>query len=369
MKIAIIGTRGIPARHGGFETFAERLSVYLVEHGHEVVVYCEQSEGERLARFRSVELAYLPRLRLGPLTTIFHDGYALAREMRGADIVYLLGYGAAIFGCLPRLAGKTLLINMDGIEWQREKWNFFPARQWFKLMEWTAVRLADWIVADAKSIGDFLARRHRLNKPMKVIEYGTDLPAESAGSGGPSDDVPGYLVVARIEPENMVREIIEGYLAAGSKYDLHIVGNCEANAYGRALLTEFGERPNIHFHGAIYDRRVLNDMRLRARAHLHGHRVGGTNPSLLEAMAYTGVVVAHDNPHNREVLGNTGIFFDDRDALSARISELDAVEDTRLAEYREAARDRISGKYSWTAICERYRLFLEEIGAASARQA
>ena len=243
MRIAVLGSRGIPARYGGFETFAERLSLGLVAKGHQVTVFCEANRESSVERgepaYKSVRLRYVSAPRLGLLHTILYDLFSLWLARTGYDVVYMLGYGAAEFCWIPRLWGTEVWINPDGLEWARAKWGIL-ARAYFRLMEWASIYVADRIIADSRAIAEALRERHSPFNNFSVIPYGCEVP-----SSPPNPDllrewglVPAgyYVVICRLEPENHVWEITEAFRASGSNRKLVIVGNQYAkNAYVRKL--------------------------------------------------------------------------------------------------------------------------------------
>ena len=356
MKIAILGTRGIPARYGGFETFAEELALRLVERGIDVTVYCEGEEGSGPAEYHGVKLVYLPSPPLGPLSTILFDLRCLWHARMGFDVVYMLGYGAAIFCFLPRLWGSEVWLNVDGVEWARSKWSL-PAKVWFKMMEWAAMRTPDRVIADADAIYRHLRSRHTRLPAVSVIPYGApvveepplrQLPATLGLSPGKY-----YLVVCRLEPENSVLEIIEGYLAAGSKYPLIVVGGLQPSTRYIRRLLQFA-CPSVRFIGAVYDKEALQALRWHAFAYFHGHTVGGTNPSLLEALGCGNVVIASDNRFNREVAGKAATYFADEKDVATVIGEMEFRSATGLQALKEMAVRRVRLRYSWDRVLHAY---------------
>lgn len=360
-RLAILGTRGIPARYGGFETFAEELAVHLVEAGVEVTVYCEQSEGEQPTSFRGVHLAYLPVMRCGPLTTVLFDLRSLWRARKSYDVVYLLGYGAAPFCFIPRLWGRQVWLNPDGIEWQRAKWGRV-AKSYFKAMEFFSTLTPNRLIVDAQGIRDHFAARHRRLPPCTVIPYGAPLVEQAPSESGLQEWnlTAGhyYLVVCRLEPENHVREIIEGFTASASPHPLIIVGNHQTDTpYVRALRPFDSDR--VRFIGAVYGE-ALQALRYHALAYFHGHSVGGTNPSLLEAMGCGNVVLAHDNVFNREVLGAAGYFFQNAADIPALVRTSETLPSAERAAIRATLQDRIRKHYDWDHIAATYRQLLKE---------
>jgi glycosyltransferase involved in cell wall biosynthesis len=368
MRIAILGTRGIPARYGGFETFAQKLAAGLFARGFDVTVFCESGKSSAPDVFQGVKLRYVSAPSLGPLQTILYDLRCLWAARRGYDVVYMLGYGAAPFCLIPRLWGTEVWINPDGLEWARAKWGFF-AKCYFRLMEWASIHAANRIIADAEAIATSLVGRHGKLPACTVIPYGcevieTPLPAEplSEWSLVPESY---YLVVCRFEPENHVREILQAFQRSRSKRQLIVVGNhLTETRYVAQLRTV--QDPRIRMIGTVYDQAKLTCLRYHSFAYMHGHSVGGTNPSLLEAMGCGNLIFAHDNPFNRETLGPCGFYFANAPELTHAIDHAEQ-EETDLKRFREASRSRARANYHWPDIISRYVALLE-LAPAEARK-
>lgn len=356
IKLAILGTRGIPARYGGFETFVEELSVRLVKMGVDVTVYCEIAEKDSPDSYKGIRLKYIPSPDLGPLTTLLFDLRCLWHARRGYDVVYMLGYGASIFCFIPRIWGSRVWINMDGIEWARSKWRSL-AKAWFRLMEAIAMRTADRIIADAEGIRQNLESRHRHMPPCSVIPYGApvieDAPPITLLDEWGISPFRYYLIVCRLEPENKVHEIIEGFVASDSTCTLVVVGDhSSGTAYVNSLLKINDNR--INFIGTVYDKVKLQVLRYHAFAYFHGHSVGGTNPSLLEALGCGNLIIAHDNIFNREVAADAAIYFGSADEIPAIISAIEAYPPDKLKALSQKGRNRIKEKYNWDAVTNQY---------------
>jgi len=360
MKIAILGTRGIPARYGGFETFAENLAIGLTRSGHDVTVFCEARDVS-IPEYRQIRLKYVRVPRLGPLSTIVFDAFCLARARKEFDVVYMLGYGAALLCWLPRFWGTSVWINMDGIEWKRGKWGW-AAKCYLRAMEFLAMHIPNRIIADARTIRDNLRERHRGSRtPCDVIPYGCNVvqfaPAPELISHLNLISGDYYLVVCRFEPENHVKEIIQGHLASSSRSSLVLVGDHEANTCYVRGLREFRDS-RLFFTGPIYDPDILRSLRWYSKAYVHGHSVGGTNPSLLEAMGCSNLILAHDNVFNREVLSSTGLFFNDAPDLTNLINQVENGVYERES-FGAAAKNRAEQFYTWARVVDAYdRLLL-----------
>jgi glycosyltransferase involved in cell wall biosynthesis len=364
MRLAILGARGIPARYGGFETFAEQLAVRLVERGHHVTVFCEKVEGA-CGQYKGVELRHAAAHHLGPLSTLLYDATCLWQARSGFDVIYMLGYGSSALCWLPRIWGNQVWINMDGLEWSRAKWGPI-ARCYLKCAEAIAMRTPDRIIADAAAIKANLQSRYRRLPPCDVIPYGCEIvssaDAEQLDRFGlhPRSY---YLVVCRFEPENHVKEVIEGFLDSDTPARLVLVGDCcRPSPYVRSL-TEYKDQ-RLRFTGPIYDVSLLQALRYFCRAYLHGHSVGGTNPSLLEAMGCGNIVIAHDNPFNREVLGSSGFFFSTPKELITCIDTLDGG-GTDLAEMKVEVVERAAEYYTWSRITDHYCELISMVRSSS----
>lgn len=361
IKLAILGTRGIPARYGGFETFAEQLATKLAGRGVNVTVFCPAPSPRSDETYRGVTLKFVRFPHLGKYSEMFWDARCLCAARRQFDVVYMLGLGGAFAAWVPRLFGARVWVNTDGIEWKRRKFTW-PQRAYLAIAEALSVLFASRIVADASAIAEYLRRRYPGLKHVSTIAYGADLPA-----GKPDrtfieewDLEPDgyYIVVSRLEPENHVLEIVQGFEQTRSSLPLVVLGNIESpNKYVRTVLAHNSAR--VRFIGTVYDKDKLEALRFYARAYMHGHSVGGTNPSLLEAMACANLVVAHDNPFNREVLGEAGLYFATRGELATIVEDVDGNR-VNASVRRQRAADIIASRYCWDHIADAYLALLQE---------
>ena len=356
MKLAILGSRGIPANYGGFETFAEELAIRLVSKEIQVTVYCEKDATDQPAEYKGVHLKYIPVSQLGPMTTVLFDLRCLL-DVRGKyDIVYMLGYGATPFCLIPRLLGSQVWLNVDGIEWARAKWSPF-AKLYFKMMESFSTWIPNRIIADAEGIKKHYESRHRLSAKCSVIAYGAPIleknPDETLLNDWGLSPGKYYLVVARLEPENHVREIIEGYLSSDTELPLLVVGDYKTETdYVKRLLKFQGEK--VQFAGGVYDRTKLQALRFHTCAYFHGHSVGGTNPSLLEALGCGNLIIAHDNLYNREVCEGVGFYFKSSKDIPTILERVESLSVEARKELSDKARNRIRDKYNWDKIAQAY---------------
>ncbi|MCE2916194.1 MAG: DUF1972 domain-containing protein [Rubrivivax sp.] len=369
----LLGTRGIPAAHGGFETFAQRLALHLVARGWRVVVYGQGLGVGDAVRdtWNGVERVTLPVPWSGAIGSVWFDWRAIGelleharREGEPPGLALTLGYNTAVFCQRLRRAGWVNVINMDGLEWAREKWGPL-ARNWFRLNERIALRVAGHLVADHPEIAARLLRM--TGTPVHGIAYGADAPpepdaamqADEAARLAALGLAPGqYLtLIARPEPENSVLEAVRGFSMRPRGMALVVLGEyTDAQHYHRAVRDAAG--PEVRFPGPIYDAATLRALRRHARAYVHGHRVGGTNPSLVEALAAGNATIAHDNAFNRQVAGTEAAdWFVDASSFDATLVRLLA-DPARIAAMGQAARRRHEQAYRWEPILTTYESLL-----------
>lgn len=358
--MAILGCRGIPARYGGFETFADHLSRGLVAAGVDVTVYAEGDGPD--TSYEGVRVRYVKPLKIGPASAIAYDVQSLWNARKSFDVVYMLGYGAA-WGCvIPRLWGTRIWMNMDGLEWARSKWH--PVvRAYLRWMERLMSVVSDQVLADADAIKVHYDHHYPLGAPCTFIPYGAHgtAPDRMAYRLANLDlMVDGYfLIVARMEPENHILEIIEAHRQWGGQYPLVVVGDHTGlNDYCRRIRQCVA--PAVRFLGAIYDPAELAALRAGAFAYIHGHSVGGTNPSLLEAMWFASLVIAHDNPFNREVLGDSGLFFNSISSLVATMQDAHDMDAASRKRLKASTQEVVNRKYQWSGVVQNYRSLLRK---------
>lgn len=357
LTLNIMGTRGIPAGHGGFETFAERLALFLVDRGWRVTVY---GQGEGVPNlidpvvdyWRGIERRIFVPHHDGALGTIEFDRACVRDVVKRPGVDLVLGYNTALFNLAQRWRGRRVVMNMDGIEWKRQKWSL-PAKAWLFANELIGLHGTTVTIADHPEIARQLSRR-TLKKPV-MIPYGADriddAPTAPVAALGLT---PGsyYLGICRLEPENSVLEIVEAYRATPRDAKLVLLGAIDPqNPFHRKL--QAAADGAVIFPGAIYDPAVVGSLRFHARAYVHGHRVGGTNPSLVEALGAGNAIIAHDNAFNRWTAGDEQQFFADRAALAALFDRLER-DETMLAAARVAARARFEQDFRWDDVLGAY---------------
>lgn len=358
--IRILGTRGVPAAHGGFETFAEHLSRYLVRKGWRVIVYCQEQGSGAIFEdtWEGVERVRIPVASNGPKGTIIFDLKAIVHAAGFDDPCLTLGYNTASFCALLRLKGITNIINMDGIEWRRQKWSPL-AKAWFWANDWAGCWLADHLVADNPGIAVHLETRVK-SKKITTIPYGADrLFDESTDPVAALGLLPGkyWTVIARPEPENSLLEIVSAFSRKNRGVKLVVLGNYEpeCNSYHRAVIDSAS--PEVLFAGAIYDSTIVKALRFHAAGYIHGHQVGGSNPSLIEAMGAGNAVISHDNQYNRWVVGPSARFFDSTDSCAAVLDQL-LMDELALASMRLSVLARFEEALTWEKVLGQYETLL-----------
>jgi len=358
--LRILGTRGVPAAHGGFETFAEKLALHLVNNGWRVVVYCQDDGAGPMVEdnWQGVERVRIPVAAAGPKGTIVFDWRATAHAAQHHDLCLTLGYNTALFCALLRLKGVPNLINMDGIEWSRAKWGA-AAKAWFWLNERAGCWLGDHLVADHPQIKVHLQSRVAASK-VTTIAYGgeavTSAPVEPVLALGLRPG--GFLtLIARAEPENSILQVVQGFSTKPRGHQLVVLGHYDStNSYHQAVKNAASSE--VKFIGAVYDKAVVQALRFHSAAYVHGHQVGGTNPSLVEALGAGNPVVAHDNRFNRWVAGDGASYFTSADSLSERMDEL-LSQPSKLADLRAHGQRRFEAMFTWSDILGQYEALLE----------
>jgi len=356
LNIQILGTRGIPAQHGGFESFAENFSLYLVQKGWEVTVYCqEEGPGEIYEdTWRGVHLVHIPVKQKGALSTILFDWESTWHAAGRKKTVLTLGYNTALFCLIYRIKGIKNIINMDGIEWQRKKWSFLE-KTWLYINEKIGAILGNHLVADHPEIKNHLSGFTSAEK-ITVIPYSADI----IGSADKQEIVPFGLkennysiLIARPEPENNILEIVKAYSQKRRGMPLVILGEYtpDANEYHRQVINAAGDE--IHFVGAIYNKTTVQALRFFARCYVHGHTVGGTNPSLVEALGAGSPILAHNNKFNRWVAGKGAKYFSSIEECSQKL-EIILDDDSLNASMRESSYQQIINNFTSEKIHKAY---------------
>lgn len=362
MRIAFLGTRGVPARYGGFETAVEEVGTRLAARGHEVTVYCRNPR-QSLTYYRGVRCVNLPALRRKSLETLTHTALSTAHAIIWERPEAIVLFNAANAPLIPALRAARIptAIHVDGLEWKRAKWHAL-GRRYYRSAERWSVALADAAIADSRGIQAHIARTyHRraryISYGAKVTQVGNDRLREFALASRSY-----HLVVARWEPENQVEMIVRGYSASKARHPLVVVGSSPySEGYSRTIYrAASGSEDRVLFLGGIYDQELLDQLYGNCLLYLHGHSVGGTNPSLLRAMGAGAPVAVFAVDFNEEVVGPTGYSFHLPDDIT-RLIESTELEPERAIERGGQARDRVARLYRWEDVVNSYETLMQEI--------
>jgi glycosyltransferase involved in cell wall biosynthesis len=356
VKIAMMGTRGVPAQYGGFETAVEEIGKRLVQRGHEVTVYC-RNPGQTITEYEGMKLVNAPAVRHRMAETLSHTAVSTAHSIIAdhPDVVFLLNAGNAPL--LPPLKAARIptAIHLDGLESKREKWRGTGAK-YYRWAEKASINWGQEVIADAQAIADYVQRDY--GRSCVVIPYGAEVIDPGSDRISELDLTPqGYhLIVARFEPENHVLDAVHAYRESNEQRPLIVVGSAPYSQwYVDKVRAAAKSDPCIRFTGGIYDQQLLDQLYANAATYIHGHSVGGTNPSLLRAMGAGAPVLAYDVEFNREVTANTAIFWRDADALIAIFNQIANHDlDAKLAELPAIEKQRIRDAYQWDAVTDEY---------------
>jgi len=360
MKIAILGTRGIPNNYGGFEQFAEFLSTGLVEKGHEVTVYNSSAHPYKKKIFRGVKIKriYDPEKNIGTVGQFVYDFFSILNtRSEHFDIILQLGYTSSSLFYKLHPKESIVVTNMDGLEHKRSKYS--PNVQKFlRLAESLAVGQSNLLISDSLGIKEYLKKKYDVSS--KYIPYGATLFENAKKDVLEKYSVfehSYFLLIARLEPENSIEVILDGFILSGSGDTFLVVGSANTK-FAKYLQKKFLDFQNIKFVGAIYDLEVLNNLRYFCKAYFHGHTVGGTNPSLLEAMASNAIICAHNNEFNRAVLEKDAFYF----FTSTEVSDFicSNVFGDSLP-FIQNNRDKILKYYTWSKIISSYEETFKEL--------
>lgn len=360
LKFAIIGSRGIPASYGGFETFAEEVAIRLVQNGVETMVIGDKSQQYDLPEYRGVEILKTQSSKPSNPLKFYKESLQLAVD-HGANFILMCGVGGTMWIPFFRNKGAIIAVNPDGLGFKRDKYVW-----WKKAMFYTqylvAAKIPEYLVCDSKGIETYYKKHFGRKKETVVIEYGTYInpflekkisEADFVNYDLPYSPLQYHLIVARLEPENNVEMILKGYAQTKRIFPLVVVGNL--NTPHSEELQRY-QNDQIHFIGGIYDREKLQLLRAGSLSYWHGHSVGGTNPSLLEAMGSANLCVCHDNIFNREVIGESGFYFSDDKKAAIIFDKLKQGKGNREV-FTFNVLDRAKKYYSWELITEKYRNF------------
>jgi len=364
VRIAILGTRGIPANYGGFETFAEELSIRLATRGHDVIVYCRERHAS--ADYRGVRLVYLATIRHKYFDTLAHTFvstlHLLARRLIGQSVDAALYCNAAnaVFTILPRIFGIPVALNVDGIERKRRKWNA-AAKVWYRVSEYLSTILPNRFVTDAEAIREYYRKKYK--KDSIFIPYGAEtrrVETKGALDALGLEPYRYFLYVSRMEPENRALEVRRAFEQAATTMKLALIGDApHAKDYIERVRDTKDSR--IVTPGAIYGL-GYRELGSWCFAYIHATEVGGTHPALIEAMGRGNLVLYFETPENAEACGDTGLPYRDDAGLTARIREALDMSEPDRERFRLGAARRARERYDWDAVTTQYESLLLHLG-------
>lgn len=367
LRVAMVGTRGVPAHYGGFETAVEEVGARLAARGHAVTVYCRSSRGGSLrpTEYKGMALIHLPAARRRSLETLSHTALSVAHLVwHGSyDAVLMFNAANSLFLPLLWLRGGGSATHVDGLEWRRGKWGRI-GRAYYRGAESLGVRWSDALIADAQGIADYYDSE--FGAATEKIAYGAPILRDVGSARLKEVDCTPrhyHLVVARFEPENHVDLAIEGYLRSGSSVPLIVVGsNPYSGPHSERIHAVAEGHENVRLLGGVWDQELLDQLYANSLTYVHGHSVGGTNPSLLRAMGAGAAVVAYDVNFNREVLGVDGVFFTDPSTLAQCILAAEGDVASSVDRGQRLA-DRAEDTYNWDKVADQYERLCVELAS------
>lgn len=377
MKIAFISTRGIPNNYGGFEQFAEYISVGLVERGHEVTVYSPHFHPYKKPSYKGVHIKYIysPEQWMGSsIGSFFYDFSSLkdALKKENFDIIYEAGYTsivpAYIWFNVKNIKTPIFTTNMDGLEYKRTKFNKWVQKFLF-WEEKTTVKHSHYLIADNMGIQDYYKQKY--GKKSEFLAYGANIHNDYDEGLLEEFDlvVDSYcLLIARLEPENNVEMVIKGYIDSKlNNKPLIVVGKTDT-PHGKYLVEKYNNQPKIRFIGGVYEFKKINSIRYFSSVYFHGHSVGGTNPSLLEAMASSCFILAHDNIFNKSVLKDDALYFEDANSVTQLLNNINENSKAYKANFVYNNLNKIRNEYSWEKLIDEHEKYFKKILANSKRE-
>jgi glycosyltransferase involved in cell wall biosynthesis len=358
LKIAILGTRGVPNNYGGFEHIAGYLSRGLVENGHQVTVYNSSKHPYQQKEWQGVEIVHCfdPEHLIGvPGQFIYDLNCIMHARRRKYDIILMLGYTSSSIWKALYPEKSIIITNMDGLEWQRTKYSK-PVRRFLKYAEKLAVQSSRFHIADSPVIKKYLDANYHIDS--KYIAYGAELDAvvhEGLLAEYGLKKYQYFLLMARMEPENNVEMILDGYCLTPSSIKFIVIGNT-GNGFGKHLIEKYKNESRIVFLGALFDEQKVQSLTAFCSLYFHGHSVGGTNPSLLDAMAMKAPLAAHNNPFNASILKENALFFNNKSDVCKLINSNQYKNEL----YVENNYATTKNEFSWDMIIDQYEKYFIE---------
>jgi len=369
MRIAILGIRGLPSTYSGYETFVGELAPRLVQRGHEVTIYCRKSLfPERPEMFQGMRMTYLPSIEHKFFSTLSHSLFSITHATFGKyDVILAVNAANGMFGIIPRMFGKRSVLNVDGMEWLRPKWNSV-ARWVFRNSARMGTKFYNAIITDAEEMHRLYARQFGIDSDY--IAYGANIETSSHPDVVRSYGLePGeyYLIASRLVPDNNADTIVDAFVRSGSTRKLAIAGGADykGNTVEQSFIDQLKSMANerVCFLGHVNSGEHVKELHCNCYAYIHGHQFGGINPSLLKALGFGNAILALNTPFNAEVLadGAYGILFEkNAEDLGRKLAHLDAHPDEAEA-FRSKAPDRIRERFTWDQITDQYVALFERM--------
>jgi len=360
LRIAILGTRGIPNHYGGFEHISEYVSAGLVQRGHSVTVYNSHNHRYQQKTWHGVDIVhcYDPEYAIGTVGQFFYDFNCLMDARRKKfDVLFIMGYtSSSIWGRLYPRKG-AIITNMDGLEWKRSKYSK-KVQQFLRYAEKLAVKHSDYYVSDSLVIKSYLKDKYDINSCY--IPYGADVFSEEEREQVDHNEAlkeDYFLLMARMEPENNIETILQGFNNSNSGKKFVVLGDV-SNRFGKYITNRFERDDRIEFKGAIFDNAYVRQLQNNSYLYFHGHSVGGTNPSLLEAMASEALIAAHNNPFNKAVLNSDAYYFSNSNEVHSLVETVQRNGDNKLMIRNNL--HKIRYEFNWESIIDQYEKFAIE---------
>lgn len=360
LRIAILGTRGIPNYYGGFEHISEYVSAGLVKRGHSVTVYNSHNHPYTQDSWNGVEIkhCYDPEYLIGTAGQFIYDmNCLLDARKNNFDVVLIMGYtSSSVWGRLyPK--NSTIITNMDGMEWKRSKYSK-PVQQFLKYAEKLAVKYSHYYVADSRVIKSYLADKYNISS--EYIPYGADVYSDQEReqyefNEAMKEDY--FLLMARMEPENNIETILDGFNRSNSNRKFKVLGDT-GNRFGKYITNKFNNDERIEFKGAIFDTPKVRSLQNNSYLYFHGHSVGGTNPSLLEAMASEALIAAHNNPFNKSVLSTDAFYFSNASEVQELVETVQRQDPEKSMVMNNL--HKIQDQFNWERVIDQYEEFIVE---------
>nr|WP_322786852.1 DUF1972 domain-containing protein [Pectobacterium wasabiae] len=348
LHIAVVGTVGLPACYGGFESLVENLVDNCSRDVSYTVFSSSKAYSEKITTYKDASICYVPLYANG-IQSIPYDILSLVKALFiQPDVTLILGVSGCIFLPIFRLFYRGRIItNIDGLEWKREKWQGWVKR-FLRLSERCAVRFSDVVIADNQAITDYVANEYKVN--ALTIAYGGDHALAVKEQYSKINVTPYFLSVCRIEPENNVEMILDSFSRC-PQYRIKFVGNWDNSEYGRRLKSKFSSCANIEIIDPIYNVDVLYELRSQCISYIHGHSAGGTNPSLVEAMHFSKIIFAYDCSFNRFTTEDSCYYFSSAENLARQIADITGSHHCAMAEKMKSIAMR---RYTWNVVREQY---------------